>query len=800
MFDKRKKKFYIDSPVIVLNGLVTDKNQYSYEDKIELLRNKKKLKEKKLYIKDNSSHGIKSTKKISRNKPIINNEKVILLSEDSDSKEEYKINSEIKTSKRKNNKKKRINNNTVSSEDEISFNTRENNNKKRKIGDNKIINNNKVKAPKIESTYKIYKDINKIENHKKNISNIINDDSDNENISNNSSPTKYKNKKYVSDEFKLNINYKKVEESNDYENIRNNCKNNSCVYIPIFKYSELKSVVEQNSRVLQLFKKIKKERKDEKEKENIIISEENQEQSLISSLNKLLEKKEKKDMQELFKKLHPDCNNILKYLPNNYCGINNFGFMNINSYSNEEKIHFITPFFKDKTNQYALKFRKYILNLSTFTSFNQNNDNNDIYHIIIPKDNLKNLDINFNEQMDLNILLEKLNCEYYFYSQKPGELLIVEPGCVHLSYYYIKKYNQDKNYLLMFWNKMNIDSFSDYMCLKNDCIKEEYKHLPILTMLLHLINKKFKYLSGDNIKTILEIYNKMDSYENINNYINEINNNNISFYKLYLNGVDLCNKCNQELFNFYVYNNEKEDDINKDNKNNSFICINCAFKKNLTQKSIIFFKYSKEDINLFMNQITTNINKDKSDIKENNKDEIISECFNLDKREDDCLNVDELILKIDGPLNVVDKDFENNKNYFLPKNIKVDKYLKFIENDRLSNISINPLDKSNFKNDINENDIYENLNKKEFSINNNQNIDDNKPQQIIINNKDNEDKLINNFSNLPSFSNIFIEDNNLEDKKIEEVRKESINKENKQSKKKKKKIENIFDLIENGDF
>ena len=319
-------------------------------------------------------------------------------------------------------------------------------------------------------------------------------------------------------------------------------------------------------------------------------------------------------------------------------------------------------------------------------------------------------------------------------------------------------------------------------------------------MLLHLLNKKFKYLSGDNIKTILEIYNKMDSYENINNYINEINNNDISFYKLYLNGVDICNKCHQELFNFYVYNNEKEDDINKDNKNNSFICINCAFKKNLAQKSIIFFKYSKEDINSFMNKITTNINKDKSDIIENNKDEIISECFNLNKREDDCLNIDELILKIDGPLNVVDKDFENNKNYFLPKNIKVDKYLKFIENDKLSNINIDPLDKSNFKNNINENDIYENLNTKEFSINNNQNIVDNKPQQIIINNKVNEDKLINNFSNLSSLNDIFMDNDNLEDKKIEEERKESINKENKQSKKKKKKVKNISDLIDNGDF
>jgi len=82
----------------------------------------------------------------------------------------------------------------------------------------------------------------------------------------------------------------------------------------------------------------------------------------------------------------------------------------------------------------------------------------------------------------------------------------------------------------------------------------------------------------------------------------------------------------------------------------------------------------------------------------------------------------------------------------------------------------------------------------------NQNIVDNKPQQIIINNKVNEDKLINNFSNLSSLNDIFMDNDNLEDKKIEEERKESINKENKQSKKKKKKVKNISDLIDNGDF
>ena len=46
MTDKRKNKL-LDEPVIVLNGLVTDKAQYSNEQIKEFLKKKKKNKEKK---------------------------------------------------------------------------------------------------------------------------------------------------------------------------------------------------------------------------------------------------------------------------------------------------------------------------------------------------------------------------------------------------------------------------------------------------------------------------------------------------------------------------------------------------------------------------------------------------------------------------------------------------------------------------------------------------------------------------------------------------------------------------------
>ena len=289
---------------------------------------------------------------------------------------------------------------------------------------------------------------------------------------------------------------------------------------------------------------------------------------------------------------------------------------------------------------------------------------------------------------------------------------------------------------------MNKDSFSDYLILQNICKNEKYKNFPIVNTLVNLVNKHWNTLSNDIIKIILEIYNDMDSYENINKYINDISDNNIRFHKLFLNGVYLCQRCQQEIFNFYVYDprhksnsinynnycdknmiiecdNNNDNNKDKDNITNivdylnqnegEFICINCAHDKKFfcEEKNIIFFKYTKEDLNNFISTINSKINNSRN--KE--KKEIISANFDW-KRKDDCINVDEFLLKIDGPLRILDKEYEKNKNDLLNKEIKVDKYLNIIgkknNNDEINNID--PLSPSNFRNGIQNKDLYEKLN------------------------------------------------------------------------------------------
>jgi hypothetical protein len=434
--------------------------------------------------------------------------------------------------------------------------------------------------------------------------------------------------------------------------------------------------------------------------------------------------------------------------------------------------------------------------------------------------------------MNLHELLDKLNCEYYLYAQQPGELLIVEPGSLHISYYKKSKDIEKQDiYLLMFWNKMNINSFYDYLSLKNDCLTEKYKYFPILSMLFNLVNKKIKYLSDDSIKTIREIYNDMDSYENINKYIKDINDNNISFHKLFLKNIDLCNVCQQELFNFYVYNVKDNDEISESKNNSCFLCINCAYKKNYFSipKSIIFYKYSKEEIDYFINKIFKYLNKNKKDI---NNNEIISKCFDLNNREDDFINVDEFIINIDGCLQIIDKDYENN-NILSNKNVKVDKYLKFIENDKLNEQDlIGPLNKINFTNKISEDDLYEVFKPKDYGPLNNNDLNivsvidnlnpnvDSKNERINVNinmNMNEMDKNINNniinVDSINSVNSFSLFNNREKDNPLDQmpnnnkdgIRNPFINAESKESsqnpsKKKKKKGSTVSDLIAGGMF
>ena len=93
------KKFLIDlgKPVVLLNGLVTDKNNYSDEQKLKLLK----------YKKDNQFKSLKNPKIIEHSSLIEKNNNVMDLSESEEDGNEVKVINKLDSITSKNEEKKK---------------------------------------------------------------------------------------------------------------------------------------------------------------------------------------------------------------------------------------------------------------------------------------------------------------------------------------------------------------------------------------------------------------------------------------------------------------------------------------------------------------------------------------------------------------------------------------------------------------------------------------------------------------------------------------------------------------------
>ena len=858
-----KSPINLFTPVVLLNGLVTDKNTYTKERKMLLLKYKNKL-------------NINSMKNPQLKEPFNeiedNTNKEMELSEDEDDEDEVKIVSNLDNVISRNKEKENKNQNNIKfkinkEKEELKDISKSLNKQNPKIDlaesksypkkkKNKTMNRTDIKRQK--KTKKEKEEIEEGDNKSQiiipNFSdqldlpisksiNIIDSNEDNMNnvkkISKNSISKKYQRNPFITrkkeEKIEIKLDYKNIQKVSTYEDINKLRKNNEPgLFISLFDENDLMNIIEEKSNMFMMNKKFKKEKK-----ENVIISSKDNEIDLTKELFYLLKKNKN---LELFNKLSPEKNNILQYMPIHYTGINTFGYMNIyycsNSSNNvnnknDDEIHFITNYFNDKNEEYILQFRKYILNLSCFKSNEicQNDKDYNIYHIIIPKKSINKININLDQEKSLESLISKLNCDYYFYCQHPGELLIIEPESILLSYYSKESQGRipfnEKNYLIMFWNKMNTDSFSDYLILQNLCKNGKYKNFPIVNTLVNLVDKNYVNLSNDIIKIILEIYNDMDNYENINKYIKEINDNNIRFHKLYINGIYLCQHCQQEIFNFYVYTskyksnalnfdknhfnknmiieNENNEDYIDDMSSGEYICINCAYGKNYftEEKNIIFFKYTKEELKNFITKITSKINN----VRNREKKDINQFNFSL-KRKDDCINVDEFLLKIDGPLRTLDKELTT-----------VDKYLKLLvkkneinnannNNENNDLINIDPLDPSNFKNNIEDKDIYEKMDL-DFMHQMDVSYGLVEPKMMSSNHSNKNNEKINfiplNSTNIFNLSDNEKDDSGIkghisEDSKSKEKDKKYNNNIKGNRKNKKKNTTSLADVIFNGEF
>ena len=741
MGETSNKKFDFDNPTIVLNSDIDERIILSKEKSIEYLRKKTKLKKQKknLLCKDEISYATKSNKSQKNCESSDNRSRSITSSEDSELSIKYsKKSNKIKSDLKKTGKLK------------LNHCSKSNSNRAEEINTD-IIN---VKKPKIE------------EKNIKEKKNILEDD-----ILYNDSETESKSFEYVFNEVINKNSGIKLEKYDNYDNIVNS---KGCKYIEIFNnINELKTEIENTNCEVSTFFKYSKE---EKAEINAIFTEEDDKKELFNKFMEIFNKKKSNtqvmETKELFNKLLPeDSNNLLNYLPMDYSGINKVGYLDIISNS-KKKLNYITSYFnKYQAIKNIQNFHKYILNLSPY-----NNSNGYIYHIILPKSSLKKIEFEKNELNLKNI--SEMNVLYYYYIQKPGELLIIEPDYMDLAFF--EKSKETQNLLLMFWNKMDVNSVRDYLKLKEICEINEFKEIPLLNMLLNFINTNLNNLNGDILKTIKEIFDSFNKYEDINKYYIEIFEKNIIFYELYSKNILQCNKCNQEIFNYYAYCNEEIDSNGSDN----YICINCAFNNpNYLNSRIIFFKYSSDDIKLLISKINNAIVNSNNITNNSKENSIISKAFDFENREDDKIDYQNLI-KINGPYKNVDKNVSNDYNVY-GKPILIDKFAF----DFLSDEIYDPLDKKYFEMNyddekvINENCVdvskFKIENSKAVGFFNDEDIND-KVNEIIKRNTDSRKDSDNKFGI------------NKNDKLTKPNNKPKGNKKNK------KKITNAQDLIELG--
>ena len=255
----------------------------------------------------------------------------------------------------------------------------------------------------------------------------------------------------------------------------------------------------------------------------------------------------------------------------------------------------------------------------------------------------------------------------------------------------------------------------------------------------------------------------------------------------------------------FILPNINNEDYIDDMSSGEYICINCAYGKNYftEEKNIIFFKYTKEELKNFITKITSKINN----VRNREKKDINQFNFSL-KRKDDCINVDEFLLKIDGPLRTLDKELTT-----------VDKYLKLLvkkneinnannNNENNDLINIDPLDPSNFKNNIEDKDIYEKMDL-DFMHQMDVSYGLVEPKMMSSNHSNKNNEKINfiplNSTNIFNLSDNEKDDSGIkghisEDSKSKEKDKKYNNNIKGNRKNKKKSTTSLADVIFNGEF
>ena len=277
-------------------------------------------------------------------------------------------------------------------------------------------------------------------------------------------------------------------------------------------------------------------------------------------------------------------NDVSNYLPNKISGISSPKLYIFNNQCN----YFLNKIFNyNNQNNYKSQFRRYILNISQ-------NEDNILYHIFIP--DLGQKKINF-EKISLDYI-KSLNVNFYYFNQKPNELLCLNPN--QILFTFTKKNssnnnNSNDNFYILEWNQCNITNQEDITSFilnnnKKDCI-------PILTTLVNIINRNIQIIPND----VLKMFKNLILNENIAEYKKQIFKNKMNIFTVFIDKY-ICEECMNEIFNYYIIYNDK------------ILCLKCGMKKNNIKN--IYEKYNEYEINYLHDRVNKKLSnlEDKSNI------------------------------------------------------------------------------------------------------------------------------------------------------------------------------------------
>ena len=248
----------------------------------------------------------------------------------------------------------------------------------------------------------------------------------------------------------------------------------------------------------------------------------------------------------------------------------------------------------------------------------------ELIHFILKKETINHLHLNLNtiltkSEEELITLLNTQHIEYIYCIQKKGDIVIIEPGVVHIP---ITGQSNYKNTIIVHWCQI-INKLNDIeIALQYQQRYPLFNVIPLYISFTKMINNEILLNSEIDINMIKTLHKELtpylNEYNDIKKHLDFMITNKISKYKQPLNSnINFCDYCNKEIYNYY--NISTISDVNDENVSlQVHQCLNCYIQNYEyllgTTKNILIYKFTEGEINLLFERMNLVISNKKNNL------------------------------------------------------------------------------------------------------------------------------------------------------------------------------------------